>query len=344
MKKKNLTLAILAIAMATVVSVAIVSCKKDDPNTLLNSTSQSAKNFTPPQVDDMDAYLKNFKQRMQSVTRDNIESLSLEEAAWHLSNVANYDYSNANVEFTDLRYDTLYFRVNLTEGKVLMQDLNTVYSDITIGLNHLYQNLDLQNKHFRIIKASISEEGVASILVITSYTFLDHTWYLDDFWGDTVCDYYFSGDSVYVWNDLGANELERVANLIAGRNYVMSLDDLSSRVYFVYTMTQNFEFGNNIDPYGSPFLGDSRIFAVNGDAYSIPKLSMEKMCYCLDSYLGLPFEYINNNINYVNQIPVFWEIERHSNHFPHEHFYTYYHILKVNFAERIYSNNNPIQN
>ena len=343
MRKSKFFIAILAMVVATLVSVAIVSCKKEDT---VAPTGQSAAKaaFTPPQVDDMNAYLKAFKQKMQSAAKGDDEALSLDEAAWHLSNVANYDYSNANVEFTDLRYDTLYFHANLTEGKVLMQDLNTVYSDITSDLHRLYQNLDLQNKHFRFIKASITEEGMVSILVITSYTILDHTWFLDDFWADSVCDYYFSGDSVYVWNGLGADELGRVANLMQGRNYVMSMDDLSSRVYFVYTMTQMFDFGHNIDPYGSPFLGDSRIYAVYGDTYATPILSKDNMCYCLDSYLGLPFEYLNNDLNYGNQCPVFWEVKGYSNLFPHQHFHTYYHEVYVDFAQRIESNDNPIQN
>ena len=45
MKKKNLTLAILAMAVATVVSVAIVSCKKESTNELLTSGSQAVEAF-----------------------------------------------------------------------------------------------------------------------------------------------------------------------------------------------------------------------------------------------------------------------------------------------------------
>ena len=102
MKKRNLTLAILAMVVATLVSVAIVSCKKED--TAVPTGQRAAKAaFTPPQVDDMNAYLKAFKQKMQSAAKGDDEALSLDEAAWHLSSVANYDFGHVNVEFDDVR-------------------------------------------------------------------------------------------------------------------------------------------------------------------------------------------------------------------------------------------------
>ncbi|MBR3730013.1 MAG: hypothetical protein IKN08_03765 [Bacteroidales bacterium] len=93
MKKRKLTLAILAMVVATLVSVAIVSCKKEDT---VAPTGQSAAKaaFTPPQVDDMNAYLKDFKQKMQSAAKGDDEALSLDEAAWHLSSVVFWEPKN----------------------------------------------------------------------------------------------------------------------------------------------------------------------------------------------------------------------------------------------------------
>ena len=122
MKTRNLLIATLLVVAATM--IAMVSCKKENQDALLNNT-QSAKAFTPPVVDDMNAYLKDFKQKMQNVTKDGNETLSLEEAAWHLSSVANYDFANANVEFDDIRFDTLYSTVNVTGGIILLNDLAT---------------------------------------------------------------------------------------------------------------------------------------------------------------------------------------------------------------------------
>ena len=102
MRKSKFFIAILVMVVATLVSVVIVSCKKED--TAVPTGQRAAKAaFTPPQVDDMNAYLKDFKQRMQSATKGDGQTLSLDEAAWHLSSVANYDFGHVNVEFDDVR-------------------------------------------------------------------------------------------------------------------------------------------------------------------------------------------------------------------------------------------------
>lgn len=159
MKKHHLLIAFLLVVAA--VSVVVVSCKKEDAKAL--STNNAKEAFNPRQIEDMNAYLKDFKNKMQSATKGEDEALSLEEAAWHLSNVANYDFGYVNVEFNDLRYDTLYYHVNITDGKVLLSDLNTVYTSISSDIVHLSQTLNLQEKHIRYVKAFISENGMVSV-------------------------------------------------------------------------------------------------------------------------------------------------------------------------------------
>lgn len=66
MKKSNFIMATLLVAVAA--SVAFVSCKKESQDTLLNN-NQPVKAFTVPQVDDMNAYLKEFKQKMMANQR-----------------------------------------------------------------------------------------------------------------------------------------------------------------------------------------------------------------------------------------------------------------------------------
>ena len=115
--KKVFSFAIYAMA-AMAMALAMGSCKKENQNAKFNNTNGSAvSHFDPSHISDMNAYLGEFKQKMkQSQYAKDGETLPLEEAAWHLSSVANYDFANANVEFTDLRYDTLYYQVNvLTE-------------------------------------------------------------------------------------------------------------------------------------------------------------------------------------------------------------------------------------
>ena len=120
MRNNKTFLAISALLVAAFVSVAIVSCKKED-NAALSGQKQTKEAFNVPHVEDMMAYLKDFKQKMLSASKDEDESLSLEEAAWHLSSVANYDFGQINVEFDNVRFDTLYAHVDVSNGSVLLR-------------------------------------------------------------------------------------------------------------------------------------------------------------------------------------------------------------------------------
>lgn len=213
MKKRNLFIATLLVVAAT--TVAVVSCKKDNPNAMLNNQAQASKSFYPEGVDDMCTYLKDFKQKMQTATRGAGETLSLEEAAWYLSSVANYDFANANVEFTDLRYDTLHYQINVIDGRVVLSDLNAAYQSIASGVDGFYRNLNLDSKHFRFIGADISESGDIEISLITTYMTRDHWWYFTDSWvAGVMCDSLFSDYTTYIWNGNGLRILQQAINLL----------------------------------------------------------------------------------------------------------------------------------
>ena len=341
--KKSFFYAICVMVLSAM--VAVVSCKKESQANLLGNSPQPSKTFTPPQVDDMNAYLKAFKQRMQTVARGDGETLSLEEAAWHLSSVANYDFCNANVKFTDLRYDTLRYHIDVANGEVSLTDLNAVYASMANDIDAFYQSLDLQEKHFRYIGASISEDGQVRATLTTSYIVLDHTWYFEDDWEASLyCYEYFDQNMQYVWNTSAIDTLEHYLNLLEGREYVMPGEPLPVRVYFVYASTQQFNYTDHIDPYGSDFLGNSRIFAVEADTYAVPTLDLNKMCYCLDSYLGLGFEYISNGgPSLGNQRPVRWEIQGMQYEYPEQHKWDVFcHILYVTYGQVVASNDHPI--
>ena len=88
--KRSFFYAICVMVLAAI--VAVVSCKKDDPKAMLGQDAQPVKTFSVPEVEDMNAYLKEFKQRMQSSSRGDDETLSLDEAAWHLACLANVEF------------------------------------------------------------------------------------------------------------------------------------------------------------------------------------------------------------------------------------------------------------
>ncbi|MBQ6772368.1 MAG: hypothetical protein IJP44_15500 [Bacteroidales bacterium] len=326
--------------MVVAITVAVVSCKKENHDAFLNNNAQPAKAFTPPQVDDMNAYLKEFKQRMQTATRGEDEMLSLEEAAWHLSSVANYDFANANVEFTDLRYDTLRYHIDVANGEVSLTDLNALYSNVAYDIDEFYHSLNLDGKHFRFIGADISESGEVTISLITTYVTRDHWWYFQDSWeAGVMCDSLFSDNITYVWNGNGLRTLQQALNLLEGKLYAMP-ECPPQRVFYVYSMDVEFNYNEYIDQYGSDFIGNSRIYAWPADTHATPTISASNMCYCLDSYLGLPFEYVGTHHNLANQRPVNWKLSWDQIEFVDQYKWDYFiHIVTVKLGRYVVTGN-----
>ena len=284
MKKLSL-IAICAMAVLAM-TLAMGSCKKETQDNMTGSAVKPAVAFTPSHIDDMDKYLKDFKKKMQqSANAKDGATLNLEEAAWHLSSVANLDFAYVNVRYTDVRYDTLYSHVNVANGRVSVTDLNEAYTRLSGMIHDFYQSINQSEKHFRFINAAISEDGTLSVPIITTYVGDSRSWYFPDEFGyaDSVCSIYFDAYETYVWNTEAIEALEYALNnqLSLSPN---PQDPRENRIYYVHSHTEELYFLNHIDPYGSPFGYDSRIY--NTITYQ-NTLGFYEMCYCLDSYLGL---------------------------------------------------------
>lgn len=333
MKKSNFIIATLLVAVAA--SVAFVSCKKESQDELLNNT-QPIKTFTVPQIDDMNAYLKDFRHRMEeSQNNKSAEFFSLEEAAWHLACLANVDFCRVNVEYDDFLFDTIEMQVNITNGIMPMTDLYMAYEQMCTEIQQFKKSFNRPDQNLYFIKVSISIDGIAKIALMTSYSvnskdLYDHPWYFSDVYeAIDVCDEYFSQDSTYLWNGAGASELQYVLNHInAGGPFIMC-----------YTPTRDytFDYTNTHDPYGTGYyyINDSRVFAKRYN-HSSPYYIFDnwEMCYFLDSYLGLGYDYVNDNL-YTNESPICWiitSITYHNNSNINNPYY-YYHKLKVEFGQ-----------
>ena len=338
MKTRRFIFATLVVVMAA--TIVFVSCKKESQDAMLNNT-QPAKTFMAPQVDDMNAYLKDFRQRMQ-VSKDG-ETLIIDEAAWHLSCLANVDFCRVNVDYNDFLFDTIEMQVNVTNGVMLMSDFCTAYEQMCTeiqqykkGFNHLDQNL-------YFIKVSISAEGNAKIALMTSYTISSkdlytHQWYFSDvFDAAYTCDTLFFEDSTYVWNDLGVKELQRILNLF--EHHENNGIGANHSVCYIPTRDNDFNYTNTYDPYGSGYyyINESRVFAQRYQQLPYPSfeyiIDYFEMCYLLDSYLGLGYDYINDHL-YAHEFPVKWTvtaINEHYNNAPIYHYY-FYHNLHVDYG------------
>ena len=126
MNKRRFIIATLLVAAA--VSVAVVSCKKETPEAKLNGSEEKTA-FHPENITDMNAYMKSFRKQMQE-SKSN-EPMSLEEATWHLSSLANIDFCRVNVEYDDFQFDTIDMQVNITNGVMLMTDFCIAYEQIS---------------------------------------------------------------------------------------------------------------------------------------------------------------------------------------------------------------------
>ena len=238
-----------------------------------------------------DTYLKDFKKKMQTTAKDGNETLSLEEAAWHLASLANFEFANANVECDDVRFDTLYAQVNITNGVVLLSDLGLAYESISASIDKFYNSLALDNKHFRFINASVSGNGEIILSLITTFNkgskdLNDNCWFFEDMWDAyDSCYKYFNDNLSYPASTVGKTKLQTALNLYESHQVVSAPSP--NLVYYTPTSDTTFYYRDNIDPYGSSNYLNSRLFANN--TY-LNKDIKPIICYLFDSALGKGYE------------------------------------------------------
>lgn len=328
MKNNKFLITICAMVVAIIISITVVSCKKETQGNMMNNKNESVQTFNPREIEDMNAYLKGFKQKMQSATKGDDETLSLEEAAWHLSSLANYEFANANVECDDVRFDTLYAHVNITNGTVLLSDLAEAYQTVSSSIEKFYNGLALDNKHFRFINAIISENGEIVIPLLTTFSrsskdLVNNLWYFDDvftLWD--ICDSIFPDTIVYSPQSTGKDALVYQLSQVCSHSYILIGEVISVPVYYTLASTKSFNYYDYIDEYGSPFY-NYRLFYHNRPF--VDDLWLYNLCYLYDSYLGLGFDNCPTGQEILS-----WEIMYRQN--PPQTIE--YHTLKVNYGIR----------
>lgn len=329
MKTIKPTLAIFAMAII-VTAVAFVSCKKDNENALNPKEYNIQQSIDYRQIEDKLTYFKDFKKKLTESKSD--EAFNLEDAAWHLASLANLDFCKVNVEYDNVQFDTVEMQVHVTDGVVLLSDLNTAYEQMCSKIQQFKKGFTHDNQNLYFINVSIGDEGNAKVAVMTSfhgnskYTW-DHTWYYDSEWDAINAFYvYFSEDSTYSWNSLAASELQRALNLVENHGTFSSISTC-----YLPTREQTFDYNNTSDPYQSDYYNNSRVFAKkNTSSTLVYDFSFDDMVYCLDSYLGLGYDYISS---YTNECPVSWQVTPLYYHINGQYWHYHYHQLKVNYGQ-----------
>ena len=334
MKKQAFLLAVFAMAVMT---FTVVSCQKDN-NTTYQNPNTSKQAYQPPQVDDMLTYLKDFKQKIQ--TRGIDGTLALDEAAWHLSSLANYDFGDVRREFSDFHYDTLYSHIDVDNGSVSMADMAATYNSIAGMVESFYQNIDLPNPAPRFIDVAIDGNGLVTVALMTSYRNRD--------WSDYS--YYFPSvydrDSVLenlgididlnlsLWNEF-PDELKRVLNIQTAYTSAYGQSNSGSdRVFYTMTRVDTLAYDAYIDPLGSPYPNGYMIMHfLNHPSY----VDYDEFAYCFDRYAYIAMGSLQTAID---EVVIKW-IELPLKHYYDPLGYTYQ-CPKIKYGiPTVVNNNNP---
>jgi hypothetical protein len=337
MKNSKRFLAIIILAI-----VAFVSCKKDNENILNAKDNNVQQSFDYRQIEDKITYFKDFRQKMADSKTD--EAFNLEDAAWHLACLANLDFCKVNVEYNSIQFDTVEMQVNVTDGVVLLNDLGTAYEQMHEQILQFKKGFTHNDQNLYFINASINADGNAKVALMCSYNNTskdldDHLWYFEDEYSAyLVCNEVFTSDSTYYWNTTAKRELQRILNLF--EHYENNNIGPGGIVSMCYFPTQNhiFKYPNCPDPYGSPFFAYSRTFTAEASIGAVFILSTDHMCYCLDSYLGLGYDYLDDYSLCENEHPVNWVICDTIVQFPSHKWPTSFHKLKVEYGQLITAN------
>lgn len=274
MKKLNL----YAIVALAIVIVAFQSCKKDDELTRTDNTNTEAKAFNPKGIENMDEYLLGFMKKIKTATRDN-ETMTIEDAEWHLSACLNFQYCNANVERTCIEYDTITTVIDSENGNISLNAINSSLQEISAELISIYNYSSLDNKNILFVKTEILNENMRNGNTVRTIVAISG--------GHDFGYYYFDSDSIplslfalneYRW-DHAADTLEYYMNMFVR----VKPTDPSLRIYYIITRTYEYNYVNAI----------GRVF-YTGDPDTPTYICKEDMAFYLDSYLGLIAEGLNH--------------------------------------------------
>ena len=254
-------------------------------------------------------------------TRGNDDAMELEDAAWHLSSVANHDLGDVTSNYAKIHYDTLYYHINVSNGMVNLSDLSMLYSRVSADIEALFQSLDFENKHIHFIGANIADDGKVTIPVMVTRDWVDYQWYFNDpFELVEILDQYYSDDSTYYMAGNFRTELKRVLDILTKYHI-----NQPGKQYFIFSRTDSLRYNDiaSIDPYSSMNYYSSRIFADIGHP-SI--MTMDEMYYYTDSYAGFS---VNNAM--PNEVVISWYISE-LRHDPVNHYQNTYHVPAIKFG------------
>jgi hypothetical protein len=182
---------LMGVAALVVVAATVVACNKEKES---DSPINGSEIETVSKDDDMSAYLKKFKEKMQSPGKSE-EMLSTEDARWHLEAILNYTYCDAGYPTSEIYYDTLFFKLNAAEEEVSLGQLNDAFCSISNDLERVYGNCDFLDKSVLAVQTIFDNESrgneivIKSVVCIRGNTIINMGFDSTDYWNEIYCDY-----------------------------------------------------------------------------------------------------------------------------------------------------------
>lgn len=190
MKKSRIILGVIALA---IVAAMIVACTKEKEKE--NRVAQDKGELTTvSKEDDMSAYLKQFKEKMQSAAKGD-ETLSIEDARWHLESVLNYTYGDAGHEISDIQCDTFYYTLHASGDEVTLARLNEAFITLSKDVENAYADCNLPEKSILAIQTVFENESkdndivVQAILNVRGFVAIPMWFDSTDYWNEWYYDY-----------------------------------------------------------------------------------------------------------------------------------------------------------
>lgn len=188
MNKFKILLGAMALA---VVAVAIIACTKEKET---KAAYNNCDRVAVSKEDDMSAYLKKFKEKMQSASKGD-EAMSLEDARWHLEAVLNYTYGDAGHQTTEIQCDTFYYELPTDGSEVTLARLNEAFMALSQNVENAYADCDLPEKSILSILTMFendSKDGdfvVQTILTVRGFVPIPMWFDSTDYWNEWYYDY-----------------------------------------------------------------------------------------------------------------------------------------------------------
>ena len=245
---------------------------------------------------------------------------------WHLAACLNFQYCNINVQKSQVEYDTIFTSINVNDGCISLNDINTSLQEISAEVGNIYNSCQLNDKNLLYIMPKIQDKTtrggttVRTVVAISDRINFGHYAFDDE---EAILEL-FPEYVTYKWDTDAIVTLEYYINM-----YRHATEAIPNRVYITMDTTIHCYYRNG---YGQ------RLY--NTTLSDHERLDRVGMAYYLDSYIGLIDEcnpgspllgYVCSNIE-----PVYGDFPP-NNKGP----VTYHHTLDITYGMISYTSNPP---